>query len=72
MEQLSKDDSKRLFVLVNKNNLNENVNFTFPTKYYEEAHRRMVAIDTYLYRHHSASVLKFSFPMEQSRMRYTT
>ena len=57
MLQLYKDGSKRIFVLVDKNNLNEKVHFAFPTRYYKDQYNIMAAIYAYLYRYHGASFI---------------
>ena len=54
---------------VNRNKFNNNVNFAFLTKYYEEARTRMVKICNYVYRDHGTSVLKFFSTMEQDIIR---
>ena len=59
MTQVSKDCSKRILVSVISNTLNENMNFTLPTKYYEKAHNIMVKIYPYLYRDHGQYFLQF-------------
>ena len=46
----SKGGSKHLFVSVDRNTYNENIKFTSPMKYYEEAQNRMVEIEPYHYK----------------------
>ena len=69
--QCSKDSHKWLFIVVDRNNFNKNANFTSPTKYYKEAHNRMVRINHYLYIYHGESVLQFFLPMGQEMILHT-
>ena len=49
MVQHSKEISRTLFASVDRNTFNENVNFTFSTKYYYESYNRMIGISPYIF-----------------------
>ena len=49
-----------------------NINFTFPTKYYDEAYNCMVGIGLYLNNKHEYSIMKLFSPLEKERIRSNT
>ena len=49
MDQLFKYGTKCLFILVERNTYSNNINFSFPAKYFEDYHKHMVGIGLYLY-----------------------
>ena len=57
LSKFSLDSTKLLFISVDINTYKENINFNFPTKYYEESLNIMVRIRPYLYKEHGDSIL---------------
>ena len=56
LSKFSLDSTKLLFISVDINTYKENINFNFPTKYYEESLNIMVRIRPHLYKEYGDSI----------------